>query len=104
MLKMNDNAVKSGIAHQNISASTENESWHTALLNELVQPTEILKVLGTNQQAGRAANTIGGPVFERLVFKNVALNLGAQCLYSQAAWQLDHSLEGLHEGQCKPLP
>ena len=58
MLEMNDNAVKSGIAHQNISASTENESRHTALPNELVQPMEILKVLGTNQQAGRPANTI----------------------------------------------
>ncbi len=71
--------------------------WNAAALNELIQSLKILKVLGTNQKPGRAANTIGGPVFEWLVFKNVALNLGAQCLNSQSAWQLDHSVEGLRE-------
>ena len=98
MLEMNDNAVKPGIAHQDVGASAENESWNTAALNESVQPLKILKVLGTNQQAGRTANTIRGPIFERLVFENVTLNLSAQCLNSQAAWQLDHSVEGLREG------
>jgi hypothetical protein len=74
---MNDNAVKPGIAHQNIRASAENESWNSAALNDLIQPLQILKILGTNQEAGRTANAIGGPILEWLVFENVALNLGA---------------------------
>ena len=97
MLEMNDNAVKSGIAHQDIGASAENEFWNTTTLNELIQQLQIFKVFGANQKARRTANTIGGPVVEWLVFENVALNLGTQCLNSQAAWQLDHSVEGLRE-------
>jgi hypothetical protein len=104
MLEMNDNAVKSGIAHQDVGASTQNESGDTAALNELIQPLQIFKVLGADQKASRTANTIGGPVFEWLVFENVALNLGAQCLNSQAAWQLDHSVEGLPEDTKERFP
>ena len=104
MLEMDDNAVKPRIAHQNISASAENESWNTAALNELVQPLQILEVLGTNQQASRPADTIGGPIFEWLIFEKVASNLGAQCLNSQPAWQLDHSVEGLREGHSERMP
>lgn len=104
MLEMNHNAVKSSIAHQNIGAPTENELWNTAALNQLIQPLQILEVLGTNQKSGRTANTIRGPVFQGLVFENLALNLGAQCLCSEAAWQFDHSVEGLREGPCGLLP
>ena len=78
MLEMNDNAVKSGIAHQNISASTENESWHTALLNELVQAMQILKILGYTQEVKPSRQYDSWSCFRELVFKNVTLNLGAQ--------------------------
>ena len=66
--RMHDHAVKSSVAHENVTAPTQDEEWQLLLCRELHSLTEILHGNGQSEIARRPTNLERGVGLQRLFF------------------------------------